>query len=367
MSDAKTRVTFLALTTDELPRWFGTGKGKSHAIMTTVTRPGGDHIGSLGLTYTTVHGWTGKTEELTEQFDNKCARCEKWLTEHTDAVTDTLKAYAEESTGSVRDMILSDPNAITIALDENADVTVTHPMGMMALTPAEKGAKLSADRKAARALVTAPDTDKTESDNVADIKARSASKVSEKPVKVEKCAVKGTDKVAAKPGTDTDGTHGTCPVCQTFAPLTGKGFIGTHTITGEIEPVSPTLSQKSVKIVDTGSQHGAPSDAAKKRDAEAYTVTKTGKGKNKVVTKTPNVPTTTAGQSPIGQRDHGMSDGPAMLPRGTYANGSTPDKTVTTIPMVGGRNGTLTSAEYAKLSRSAQRNYWRKVAKKNKR
>lgn len=185
-------------------------------------------------------------------------------------------------------------------------------------------------------------------------------KAAQMPVKVQKCAVKGVDKVAPKPGTDADGVNGTCPVCQTVAKLTGKGFIGAHVVNGESAPASPEMGQKTVKAVDTGAPQGDPSDAAKRREREAYTVT--GKGEHKTIT--PNVPTTTAGQSPVGMRDHGMMDGPAMLPRGTYANGSRPDPKVVKEEIAGGKFGTLTKAEVGKLSRSQQRSYWRKVAKR---
>lgn len=326
----KNETRYLAVSIDRLPRFYGYENAAGHALMI----PSGFQDDPLAADndIRRVCGGTTDVRRLVEKFqgDKHCKRCEAKITD------DLINAGDDDRN---RD---DDAEAARILIADVAERDNSECLSMDdALTAAD----------AMRFDTVKPGCEITWPKPV---------KVNAKSVKVQKCAVKGTDKVSPKPGTDTDGQHGTCPVCQTFAKLTGKGFIGVHNVNGESTPVSPEMGQRSVKAVDTGSTPGDPSDAAKRRQGEAYTVT--GRGKNKTVT--PNVPTTTAGQSPIGGRDHGSLDGPAMLPRGTYANGSRPDSKVTTIPKVG-KNGTLTQDEYAKLTRSQRRTYWRKLAKRN--
>lgn len=333
-----TEAMYLAISRDNLSRAYGYSEAAGHALMIPSGFQG-DPI-AAGKSIRRLCGGMVDAARLVEKFtgDKMCKRCET-------KITSDLISAAEADMNVIADTTDPSMTGTAAAIDDTADTVQETRMSM-------DDALLAAD-------AMRYDTIRPGLEFKWDNPLTPGRKTDSKPVKVEKCAVKGTHKVAPKPGTDTDGVNGTCPVCHTFAKLTGKGFIGTHTTTGETEPAAPTLPQKSVKAVDTGTQHGDPSDAAKRREGEAYTTT--GRGKNKVVT--PVVPI--ASESPIGQRDHGMSDGPAMLPKGTYANGSSPDRTITTIPKVG-RNGTLTQDEYAKLGRSAQRRYWRKLAQNNK-
>ena len=336
MTDDMTR--YLAVSVDRLPRFFGYENAAGHALMI----PSGFQDDPLAADndIRRVCGGTTDVRRLTEKFvgDKKCKRCESKITDDLINAGDDDRNRDDDAEAAR--IVIADVSA---NIDSTADTR-------------QEADLLSLDDAIAAADAMRFDTVKPG----CEIKWPQPVKADAKPVKVQKCAVKGTDKVSPKPGTDTDGQNGTCPVCQTFAKLTGKGFIGVHNVNGESTPVSPEMGQKSVKAVDTGSTPGDPSDAAKRRQGEAYTVT--GRGKNKTVT--PNVPTTTAGQAPIGGRDHGALDGPAMLPRGTYANGSRPDSKVTTIPKVG-KNGTATQEEYARMSRSQQRAYWRKLSKRN--
>ena len=336
MTDTK---TYLAVSIDRTTRYFGYEGAAGHALMI----PSGFQDDPLAADndIRRVCGGTTDVRRLNEKFtgDKMCKRCVAKITDEmiNDAEYDRNR---DEYEGTARELIADatqDDATIPDAIKDNS--------GCLTLDDA----------------LTAADTMRFDTIRPGiEVKWPKSVKAENKPTKVQKCAVKGTHKVAPKPGTDTDGQNGTCPVCQTFAKLTGKGFIGAHNVNGESTPVSPEMGQRSVKAVDTGSTQGDPSDAAKRRQGEAYTVT--GRGKNKTVT--PNVPTTTAGQSPIGQRDHGALDGPAMLPRGTYANGSRPDSKVTTIPKVG-KNGFVTQDEYERMTRNQQRRYWRKLAKRN--
>lgn len=319
---------YLAVSGDRLPRYFGYEGAAGHALMIPTGFQGDPLAADNDIRR--VCGGTTDVRRLNEKFsgDKKCKRCESKITDKMidDAEYDrNREEYEEAARILVADV--ADPDAGRLTLDD-------------AITAAD-GMRFDTIRPGVEIKWTALKSDP-------------------RPLKVEKCAVKGTDKVEPKPGTDTDGINGTCPVCQTFAKLTGKGFIGAHKINNEPTPANPEMGQKSVPAVETGARQGDTSDAAKRREGEAYTVT--GRGKNKTVT--PNVPTTTAGQAPIGQRDHGALDGPGMLPRGTYANGMRPDPKIVKEEMAGGRFGTLTKTEVGKLSRSQQRSYWRKVAKR---
>lgn len=336
MTDDMTR--YLAVSVDRLPRFFGYENAAGHALMI----PSGFQDDPLAADndIRRVCGGTTDVRRLTEKFvgDKKCKRCESKITDDLINAGDDDR-HRDDDSEAARVLIAD----VAASIDTTADT------------------RQEADLLSLDDALNAADTMRYDTVTPGvEIKWPKPVKADAKSVKVQKCAVKGTHKVAPKPGTDTDGQNGTCPVCQTFAKLTGKGFIGSHNVNGETTPVSPEMGQKSVKAVDTGSTQGDPSDAAKRREREAYDVQ--GRGKNKTVTTV--VPTTTAGQSPVGQRDHGALDGPAMLPRGTYANGSRPDTKVTTIPKIG-KNGTLTQDEYVKLSRSQKRAYWRKLAKIN--
>lgn len=357
MTDEMTR--YLAASIDRLPRFFGYEGAAGHALMI----PTGFQNDPLAADtdIRRVCGGTTDVRRLSEKFtgDKMCKRCVSKVTEQmiSDAEYDRNRDEYEEA---ARIVVADAAQDIPVTAKNNSGgLSIGTPVvtDTPTVTPVQDNSKcLTLDDAIAAADAMRFDTVKPG----CEIKWPQPVKADAKPVKVQKCAVKGTHKVAPKPGTDTDGQNGTCPVCQTFAPLTGKGFIGAHNVNGESTPTSPEMGQRSVKAVDTGSTPGDPSDAAKRRQGEAYTVT--GRGKNKTVTA--NVPTTTAGQAPIGGRDHGALDGPAMLPRGTYANGSRPDSKVTTIPKVG-KNGTATQEEYARMSRSQQRAYWRKLSKNN--
>jgi hypothetical protein len=354
---------YLAVSLDRLPRHYGYKEAAGHALMIPQGFQGDPLAADNDIRR--VCGGTVDVRRLEEKFqgDKLCKRCVAKITDDmiSDAEYDLNRAEYEsaarelvadaDNTQTVADMIRSDPDAVVITVDDALNVVT---IDAAELTDNSKCLTLDDALAAADAMRFDTVTPGCE------IKWPKPRKTDSKSVKVQKCAVKGTDKVAPKPGTDADGQNGVCPVCQTFAKLTGKGFIAAHNVNGETTPVSPEMGQKSVKIVDTGAQAGDPSDASKRRQREAYV--KTGRGKNKTVT--PVVPTTTAGQAPVGQRDHGMMDGPALLPRGTYSNGVRPDSKVTRIPKVG-KNGWLTQEEYAKLSRSQQRTYWRKLAKRN--
>lgn len=64
---------------------------------------------------------------------------------------------------------------------------------------------------------------------------------------------------------------------------------------------STGLAEPTVENVATGAQHGDPRDAERRRVAELAQV------------RDGEAPVPTAHQAPIGQRDHGMSDGVAMV------------------------------------------------------
>jgi hypothetical protein len=204
--------------------------------------------------------------------------------------------------------------------------------------------------------------------------------------------IHGKNGIQPVPGTVTvvegGSEAGVCPECRTFVRLTGKGSIPTHR-PGNVTADGPVLSQKNVPTVENGT---AVADAAKAREEEAYITT--GPDGTKLTEKevrdtvknggevmvVPVVPTAPAAKAAVGCRDHGRSDGVAMTPgdlrpvqpkgKGWAARAGTmalpvgrpcPDAQVIRDVMHGGTFGYLTEADYAVLTRTQQRTYWRNV------
>lgn len=212
---------------------------------------------------------------------------------------------------------------------------------------------------------------------------------------------KAAGALAPVPGSDADGITGVCPLCHEAVKLTNSGAVGTHR-NGGATPDAPQLSQREIPAVD---RRGEPTrDASKRRESEAYvkdcTVTLPGDAPvaDQVaavlaavagVDDAPGVAKTLepvvehASAAPVGVRDHGRSDGVAMVPLGQtgYAGVKFDDGETFTVdgksvksvdgvkvkaPMVsdvvGGYFGYLTEAQYQALGKNARRNYRRKVA-----
>jgi hypothetical protein len=214
---------------------------------------------------------------------------------------------------------------------------------------------------------------------------------------------KSAGALAPKEGTASldAGTNdvGVCPVCAKEVRLTASGAIGTHRPSGET-PSGPKLTQRSVPAIN---DKGEPErDAQKKRDAEAYVdelavdvddmaapgvvaaavlaaVKGDAEAENVKAVRTPVVPVTESGLSPVGVRDHGQSDGVAMLPIGEsgyagvkFDDGGSFDldgkpveaEGVLVSDIKGGWFGHLTEDEYLALSKNARRRYRAKVAER---
>lgn len=117
-------VLFLALSIDETPAWYGLKSGVGHMILSPVTNPGGDHIGS-GTLVKACDGKPLDADRTVGKFtgDRMCARCVKWSESdgYRDTLAGALDAYRAEMDGpTVADVIMSDPGAVVITLDTPA-------------------------------------------------------------------------------------------------------------------------------------------------------------------------------------------------------------------------------------------------------
>lgn len=160
------------------------------------------------------------------------------------------------------------------------------------------------------------------------------------------------------------------------------------------------LSERTVDVVDTGAQHGDPRDAERRRASEVALISGDAPERNATIgeqlslgdkvgarktaraldERGPAAPVPAARMAPLGSRDHGRSDGVAMVrgaamkavqpQRGWKATAGTmagpigrerADKEASTVPMHGGTYGYLTKADYEQLSRTQQRKYWVKL------
>lgn len=167
------------------------------------------------------------------------------------------------------------------------------------------------------------------------------------------------------------------------------------------------LSEPTTEVVATGAQQGAPRESEAVRAAEIREISGDADKANAAIgerllfgdrgaavelareldARGPAAPVPSAVRAPVGQRDHGMLDGVAMVqgpnmapvqptwrnpatgevePAAAYLGGSLRDRvdrTVVSPPMVGGKYGYLTQEQYDRLKRTSQRRYWEKVKK----
>jgi hypothetical protein len=201
-------------------------------------------------------------------------------------------------------------------------------------------------------------------------------------------------------GSDADGVTGVCPVCRKSVNVTGSGAVGTHRPSGDT-PDGPQLTAREIPAVDV---KGEPTrDASKKREREAYRkeVTVTLDPMAPVADQVAAVLAAVRGDADahgvreeivavveraeragtvglMGGRNHGRGDGVAMSPRGstgyagwTFDRGEAVSYDESTgelrevrvkaptsrEPMMGGRFGTKTQAEYDALTPRAQKRY----------
>lgn len=236
---------------------------------------------------------------------------------------------------------------------------------------------------------------------------------------MELVTVNGRMRIAPVDGSESSDQNGNsvgvCPICRQLAKLTNSGAIGTHrpsNITPDGSPLPGRAldwRQADGHKTREAEVSGRGEDASKIRERidrvrDRITVITEGL---EVVTESEELEKLSArraaglaqerelvaklrgaerdwsdqdeGKYAPGVRDHGRSDGVAMLPLGetgfagmrfddtnehATADGvaRTPGVSALGRPeYVGGRNGFLTPGEYEGLSRSQQRNYWRKV------
>jgi hypothetical protein len=106
--------SYVALTFDATPSWFGYANGVGHVIMSTLITRGADHIGGNPQMQPVCSGskpmdaWRAKNG-VTEKFqgDRKCKKCEAWLA--SDAGQTALEdarnaAYAEENADMIAEL-----------------------------------------------------------------------------------------------------------------------------------------------------------------------------------------------------------------------------------------------------------------------
>lgn len=204
-----------------------------------------------------------------------------------------------------------------------------------------------------------------------------------------------------------------CPGSFDAGRLTGKGTSRCKTCVKlaavDVRKRGTGLSEPVTEVVATGAQHGQPRRAEAMRAAEVGEISgDAGKANAEIVEQVrsgdmpgaleaareidargPAAPVPCADRAPVGQRDHGMLDGVAMVqgpnmapvqptwrnpvtgdvePAAAYLGGSLrerTDRTVVSPAMVGGRYGYLTREQYDELSRTQQRKYWERVKKQN--
>lgn len=189
--------TYLALTLDAEPAWFGYEKGTGHVVMSTAIWLGGDHIGGNPVMQPACSGSkpldaTRQTNKVTEKFqgDAKCKRCETWLKSlgaadaiecardaaYTEANADMIAELKAERSPERLEQIAATERQWDSVAELGAQSKIaelvsdgvwevntprmsqTHPEGVMALTPQERGDMLSANRRATRAKLVRPVT-----------------------------------------------------------------------------------------------------------------------------------------------------------------------------------------------------------------
>lgn len=189
---------FVALTLDGGPSWFGYDKGAGHVVLSTVVNQGGDHIGGNPLMQPVCPGSkpldaARQTNRVVEKFtgDAKCKRCEAWLiTDAGKAAVESAQgaAYADENAAEIAELgaevsaqlkiaeLVSEGvwNVAPAVMEEGpagvmvvAADTPWHEegtVGVLALTPQERGDALSAKRRAVRAVMVRPDEPVTQSE-----------------------------------------------------------------------------------------------------------------------------------------------------------------------------------------------------------
>lgn len=147
---------YIALSLDENPAWYGLASGVGHMILSPVTNPGGDHIGS-GTLVKACDGKPLDADRTVGKFtgDRMCARCVKWSESdgYRDTLAGALDAYRAEMDGpTVADVIMSDPGAVVITLDTPAGDPV--PGDVSDVTPGNTD-RVTAALSAARENVAA--------------------------------------------------------------------------------------------------------------------------------------------------------------------------------------------------------------------
>lgn len=216
---------------------------------------------------------------------------------------------------------------------------------------------------------------------------------------------------------DMDGNGnsvGVCPVCRMVAKLTGKGAVGTHR-PGNVTPEGSQLPGRAVTTVQTdgrkvreAEQSGRGEDPEEIRESLARTGERLDMIREGLEVATENDEleklesrrvagiaqsrelsaklrgserdwtSQDEGKYAPGIRDHGRSDGPAMIPLGesgyagwkfdttgehATADGVARDPKVSVLgDVVGGRYGYLTGDEYRALNKTRKRRYWARVS-----
>jgi hypothetical protein len=123
-----TETSYVALTLDALPAWFGYANGVGHVVMSTVITQGGDHVGGNPSMQPACSGSKPMDAErvkngVVEKFqsDRKCKKCEAWLA--SDAGQTALEnarnaAYAEENADMIAELKAEASEGWSVAMEE---------------------------------------------------------------------------------------------------------------------------------------------------------------------------------------------------------------------------------------------------------
>lgn len=338
----------LALTVDETPAWFGYGKGVGHMIMSSVVRPGGDHIGGNADTVPVVcvEGKSLETGRLVEKFtgDARCKRCQKWAESLgcVEAVESArVAAVGAESGPTVADMILADPDAVLITLGSGTimpDADVVAPDAWQA----------QQDRKADKVLAEGKRAAK-------DKRAAKRAKADAEPSPVR--CVNGR---TPAPGT-SDGGEGQCPACSTLVALRQDGKTTAHWV-GNRAPKSVGLSERKVGPEAPLAESPATIDTGNKSADDMLGGNAAGAlpGRTSLTRGRPM-----DADKVTGPRERREGGKPVSTTMDAPLGGERIDARSAEIEIAGGRYGYLTPEEVGGLSATQRRRYWRHVSRNN--
>lgn len=319
--------TFIALNADEGARFYGLGaRGVGHVILIG-SGFHGDPLVSGDTVEKACGGAALETARLVEKFqgDRMCGRCVKWLASQggqNDLEIARQDKWEHENGGSTLAELMGDFTLITLDgtqevtaggtdTDAQEETPAADGQGMtfrvVRKTPAtpepsrdeviRRERERREARKAAResAPVAPVARESVSGLSVAEMAKRTEAYYAQGgtvPAEIAQLPLPGTAQLSGTvSGADAavlacefaggiddtrmnmERTHGKCPECSAYIPLTdnarGITAIGKHNVGGVASPAAPGMSSVSIDTVEHGSVPGAPADADKRRRAES--------------------------------------------------------------------------------------------------